>query len=90
MYENGVLTVFGVGMPPLEYLGVSKEAFVDVNFFGGQYNSADEGSLVRAEMDTNDVIMYFFSDVFLDDPRVSGFTCVYVCMIWYTCAWHAC
>ena len=70
MYENGVLTVLGVGMPPSERLAVSKEAFVDVNFFGGQYNSADEASLVRAEMDSDDDIMYFFSDVFLDDPRV--------------------
>ncbi|VDK18131.1 unnamed protein product [Anisakis simplex] len=71
-YNADLLTVTGVGLPPVENAEMTRSYFGDANWFGGESAKAyaSQPQLRDANARNKDARIVFISDVWLDDPKV--------------------
>ncbi|XP_053620479.1 DNA polymerase epsilon subunit 2 [Plodia interpunctella] len=71
-YEDKVLYVMGLVLPPSESRATSLPYFGSLNTFGGKSKSLlkNSQSLLKIEQENEDGMIIFLSDVWLDSPKV--------------------
>ncbi|XP_067942083.1 DNA polymerase epsilon subunit 2-like [Watersipora subatra] len=71
-YDNQILKVMGISLPPPETASLTRAYFGDTNFFGGELTTcaAANKALKAKEVENQDAFMVFLSNVHLDCPDV--------------------
>lgn len=68
---SGEFAVDGIFMPPPEDAEDTMQTYPGVDFFGGQVPAKLTGQLEEWEQNNSESMIYVFSDLLLDNPKVS-------------------
>ncbi|XP_029650945.1 DNA polymerase epsilon subunit 2-like [Octopus sinensis] len=71
-YEDSIFHVTAFGFPPPEPASVTRSYFGNINFFGGPLKTCAKASdkLRHLEVENQESMFVFLSDVWLDEPKV--------------------